>query len=110
MTKKFCVIGNPINHSLSPKIQNYWFKQNKIDSIYEKRLIQERELDKFVKNIKDEDIFGANVTVPFKQKIIPYLDKISDLSKRTQSVNTIYKKKKSINWGQHRRLWLCSVN
>ena len=92
MTKKFCVIGNPINHSLSPKIQNYWFKQNKIESIYEKRLLQESELDKFIKSIKDEDISGVNVTVPFKQKIIPYLDKISDLSKRTQSVNTIYKK------------------
>ncbi len=92
MTKKFCVIGNPINHSLSPKIQNYWFQKNKIDSIYEKKFIQEHELEEFVKSIRKEYITGANVTVPFKQKIIPFLDEISDLSKKTQSVNTIYKK------------------
>ncbi len=93
MTKKFCVIGNPVEHSLSPKIQNFWFEYNKIDSIYEKKLVKESELNEFIINIKNEHISGANVTVPFKQKIIPYLDKISDLSDKTQSVNTIYKKK-----------------
>jgi Shikimate 5-dehydrogenase len=41
--KKFCVIGNPIDHSLSPKLHNFWFKKNKIDAIYEKKLLEEKE-------------------------------------------------------------------
>ena len=45
----------------------------------------------FIKQLKGGNIDGANVTVPFKQEIIPYLDNLSDLSKKTQSVNTIYK-------------------
>ena len=40
--KKFCVIGNPIDHSLSPKLHNFWFKKNKIEAIYEKKLLVEK--------------------------------------------------------------------
>ena len=35
--KKFLVIGDPIEHSLSPKLHNYWFKQNNVDALYEKK-------------------------------------------------------------------------
>ena len=90
MTKKYLIIGNPVSHSLSPQIHNYWFNQNKIDSVYEKKELNEKELPDIVKNIRDGEISGINVTVPFKQKIIPFLDKLSKLSKKTQSVNTIY--------------------
>ena len=38
--KKLCVIGNPIEHSLSPKIHNIWIKQNKLDFVYEKKLLE----------------------------------------------------------------------
>ena len=41
--KKFLVIGNPIKHSLSPKLHNYWFKQNNIDAVYEKRQIEDED-------------------------------------------------------------------
>ena len=47
--KKFLVIGNPIQHSLSPNLHNYWFKKNNIKAIYEKKLIDERQdLEKLV--------------------------------------------------------------
>ena len=39
MKKKFLVIGNPIDHSLSPKLHNYWIKKYKIDAVYEKKLL-----------------------------------------------------------------------
>ena len=42
--KKFLVIGNPIKHSLSPRLHNYWLKKNNIQGIYHKKLIQEQEI------------------------------------------------------------------
>ena len=88
--KKYLVIGNPISHSLSPKLHNYWIKNHNIDAIYEKEKFNEDELEKLFLNIKDKKISGANVTVPFKKAVIPFLDKLSAEAERTQAVNTIY--------------------
>ena len=52
MIKKFLVIGNPIQHSLSPDLHNYWIKKNKIRASYEKKLIEEDGLKKFISDIK----------------------------------------------------------
>ena len=87
--KKFFVIGNPINHSLSPKLHNYWFKENKIDAVYDKIKIDENDLETIIARLKEKQISGINVTVPFKRKVIPYLDKLSLEAEQTQSVNTI---------------------
>ena len=65
--KKFLVIGNPIQHSLSPKLHNYWFKKNNIDAIYEKKLIDENNIKEIILEIKENKIQGINVTVPFKK-------------------------------------------
>ena len=46
--KKYLVIGNPIDHSLSPKLHNYWIKKNKIDAIYEKKLLVKDDLEKII--------------------------------------------------------------
>jgi len=94
--KKFLVIGDPIEHSLSPKLHNYWFKQNNIDAIYEKKKINEESLKEIVSKIRSNEIFGVNVTVPYKSKIIKYLDFLSDDANETQSVNTILKKDNKI--------------
>ena len=88
--KKYLVIGNPISHSLSPKLQNYWIKNHNINAIYEKEKLDENELEKLILNIRDRKINGANVTVPFKKAVIPFLDKLSAEAERTQAVNTIY--------------------
>jgi shikimate dehydrogenase len=89
--KKLCVIGNPIEHSLSPKIHNIWIKQNKLDFIYEKKLLEKGDLQKIIKELKDDSLFGCNVTVPFKQNIIEYVDELSSVSFKTNSVNTLFK-------------------
>ena len=94
--KKFLVIGNPIEHSLSPELHNYWIKKNNIDAIYEKQKINEDQLKQYILQVKDKKINGINVTVPFKKKIIPYLDKLSIEAQSTQSVNTIYQKNNKI--------------
>ena len=87
--KKYFVIGNPINHSLSPKLHNYWFKENNIDAIYDKKKIEEKSLQNIISEVKEKKISGINVTVPFKKAVIPYLDKLSPEAEQTQSVNTI---------------------
>jgi len=88
--KKYLVIGNPIEHSLSPKLHNYWLKENNIDAIYDKKKIGDNELKNIISEVKEEKINGINVTVPFKNKVIPFLDELSPEAKDTQSVNTIY--------------------
>ncbi len=87
--KKYFVIGNPIEHSLSPKIHNFWIKKNNIKAIYEKIKLEENEIQSFINEIKEQKISGCNVTVPFKKKVIPFLDKLSLEAEKTQSVNTI---------------------
>ena len=94
--KKYLVIGNPITHSLSPKLHNYWIKQNNVNAIYDKKKLNENELDNLIIDIKERNISGVNVTVPFKNSIIPFLDELSDESNKTQSVNTIYLKDKKV--------------
>jgi shikimate dehydrogenase len=90
--KKYLVIGNPIEHSLSPLIHNYWMKKYKlVDNIYEKRKVEEKDLKEIIKEIRENEIVGVNVTVPFKKLIIPFLDKLDFSAEETQSVNTLFK-------------------
>ena len=87
--KKYFVIGNPINHSLSPTLHNLWLEQNNINAVYEKIKLEENEIKNFILKIKNQEINGCNVTVPFKKTVIPFLDKLSLEAEQTQSVNTI---------------------
>lgn len=89
---KFLVIGNPIKHSLSPKLHNYWIKYNKIDAVYEKKNLEEENIQILVDEIRNEKITGINVTIPFKKKIISFMDELSPTAKEVESVNTVYKK------------------
>ena len=88
--KKYLVIGNPIEHSLSPKLHNYWIKKNNIDAIYDKKQVKESDIKDIISDIKNEKINGINVTMPFKKLIIPFIDKLSPEANESQSVNTIY--------------------
>jgi shikimate dehydrogenase len=90
--KKFLVIGNPIEHSFSPKLHNYWIKANKLKAIYEKQKLDENEIKNLILKIREKKVHGINVTVPFKKKIISYLDHLSLEAEKTQSVNTVYLK------------------
>ena len=87
--KKYLVVGNPIAHSLSPRLHNNWLKENNINAKYEKTKLDIDEIESLINNIKQKKIAGCNVTVPFKKTVIPYLDKLSLEAEQTQSVNTI---------------------
>ena len=94
--KKFLVIGNPIQHSLSPDLHNYWIKKNNLKAIYDKKLLTENDIGNIILMLKKEEIHGINVTVPFKKKIINFLEKLSPEATQSQSVNTIYKENNKI--------------
>ena len=46
--KKYLVIGNPINHSLSPKLHNYWLKKNDIEANYDKQVIEKKNVQEII--------------------------------------------------------------
>ena len=87
--RKYFVIGNPIDHSLSPILHNRWLKENNINATYDRKKIDKEDIQSIISEIKQKKIHGINVTVPFKKTVIPYLDKLSSEAERTQSVNTI---------------------
>tara|TARA_B100000787_G_C16141545_1_gene272246 strand:+ start:90 stop:881 length:792 start_codon:yes stop_codon:yes gene_type:complete len=88
--KKYLVIGDPIEHSLSPKLHNFWIKNNNINAIYEKQKLNENEIESLILKVKKKKLNGINVTVPFKKAVIPYLDRLTLEAESTQSVNTVY--------------------
>ena len=90
MKKKFAIIGNPISHSLSPILHNYWFKKYNIDAEYILMNVKEKELENVTKKIRSNELNGINITLPYKQKIIPFVDRLINDAKSTNSVNTIY--------------------
>ena len=86
--KKYCVIGCPIKHSLSPKIFNRAFRRMKISAQYKAIEVEPRNLAKFMRDFR-ENYAGANVTIPHKEKIIKFLDKLSPSAKAIGAVNVI---------------------
>ena len=94
--KKYLVIGNPIGHSLSPKLHNHWIKKNNIDAVYDKKQLNENDIKGTILKVRNGEIDGINVTIPFKKSVIPYLDQLTPLANEAQSVNTIYKEKNKV--------------
>ncbi len=90
MTKKFGIIGNPIKHSLSPVLHNYWFQKYKIDASYSLMETKDTDLTRVVQRIKNQEINGINITLPYKQKIVSHIDELVNDAEITSSVNTIY--------------------
>ena len=86
---RFGIIGNPISHSLSPVMHNYWFKKYNINAEYELFDIAENEIQNVITKIKDKNIKGVNVTLPYKKTVIPYLNKTINDANETHSVNTL---------------------
>ncbi len=86
------IIGNPVEHSLSPVMQNAAFKALKVNAVYKLfPLADAEELKLFMEDLKEEDnpIFGLNVTVPYKQDVLAFLDSIDPLAEKIGAVNTL---------------------
>ena len=87
--KSFAIIGDPIAHSLSPVLHNYWFNKYKIDANYSLLNIKEKDIESITDKIRNKELSGINITLPYKQKIIPFIDKLVNDAMSTNSVNTI---------------------
>ena len=68
--KSYAIIGNPVSHSLSPILHNYWFKKYKIRANYSQQNLEEKDLEQIVNKIRNKELIGVNVTLPYKQKIV----------------------------------------
>jgi len=85
------IIGYPLSHSLSPSMHNFIYQKLGIEIVYKKWEIEEKNLELHIGKINNDDFVGANVTVPYKEKIVPILDEIKDEAVFTGAVNTIVK-------------------
>lgn len=85
------IIGKPLGYSLSPILHMKGMEKLKEGYIYEKWELEESELEEFLASVKafGSDILGFNVTIPYKEKIIPYLDRLEENCKLLKAVNTV---------------------
>jgi shikimate dehydrogenase len=88
-TKIYGVLGYPAKHSLSPVMHNAAFKALRINAEYKIFEIEPYELNIFLTSLSKNNIFGLNVTVPYKEKVMPSLDSISSEAELIGAVNTI---------------------
>ncbi len=83
------LFGFPVKHSLSPLIHNYVFKKKNVDSVYLCFEIKPKDLERATHSLKVYNFIGVNVTIPFKQKIMRYLDRIDRRAQLIGAVNTV---------------------
>jgi shikimate dehydrogenase len=86
-TKLYGVIGNPVQHSLSPVIHNGAFKRLGWNAVY--LAFEVKHVERALEGIRGLGLKGVSVTLPFKTEVIPFLDKIEGLAKKIGAVNTI---------------------
>ena len=89
--KHFAVIGDPIKHSLSPVMHQWIFNSLGMDAEYIKIKVGKNELPKIVQKMKNGDLDGINITIPYKETIMEHLDEINPRAKLIGSVNCIMK-------------------
>ncbi len=86
------IIGNPVAHSLSPAMHNAAFKALKVNAVYKTfPLVDDEELKLFFEDLKEinNPIFGLNVTVPYKEKAMTFVDIVDPFAERVGAVNTL---------------------
>lgn len=88
-TKLYFLIGDPVEKTLSPKLQNFMFKNGGINSLYMAFKVEDKDLEKAIDGFRAINVGGFNVTIPHKQKVMKYLDEISDEAKAIGAVNTV---------------------
>ena len=88
-TKTYCIIGDPIHHSLSPPMQNAAFAALSLNCTYIAFRVPAGELKESVESLRSINIAGFNVTVPHKIDVINYLDELDATAKKAAAVNTV---------------------
>ncbi|WP_445490292.1 shikimate dehydrogenase [Niallia sp. 03133] len=89
--KKYVVIGDPIQHSMSPVMHNDLFQFYRMDAVYKAVHIKKGMLKEGLQQLREMNVAGFNVTVPHKTDIIPFLDSLDPLSEAIGAVNTVVK-------------------
>ncbi len=87
--KKFAVIGHPINHSKSPALHQAGFAELEIDATFEAIDVKPEELRDWMIN-EVQNYAGVAVTIPHKESILPFVDKLTEASKSIGAINTLY--------------------
>ncbi|MEM2914534.1 MAG: shikimate dehydrogenase [Candidatus Bathyarchaeia archaeon] len=95
-TRVYGVIGDPIEHSLSPCFQNAAFRHYELDSVYVAFRVKKEDLKEAIQGVRSLGICGLNVTMPHKVDVIPYLDGLDETAEKIGSVNTIANKNKRL--------------
>src|SRR6056297_1108361 len=88
-TKLLGLLGNPLEHSFSPIMHNKAYEKNNLNYLYLPLEIEEDNIKDVLKGIKHMNFIGLNVTIPYKLKIMEFLDEIDPLAKKIGSVNTV---------------------
>ena len=88
-TSFLALIGNPVNHSLSPIMQNAAIQYLGLDLIYIAIPCEIEDLEIVVNSLKKMNCKGLNITIPFKQKVFDYCNEISSVAKRVKAINTL---------------------
>lgn len=88
-TRLAAVVANPIKHSISPFIHNSAFKDTNTNGVYVAWEIESSELAETVANIRRYQMFGINLSMPYKEQVIPYLDQLSEEARLIGAVNTV---------------------
>jgi len=88
-TKTYCIIGDPIHHSLSPTIQNAAFAAKGLNCTYIAFRVPEAELKESIESMRSINIAGFNVTTPHKTQVMRYLDEFEPTAKKAAAVNTV---------------------
>ena len=83
------VIGNPVEHTLSPDIHNTLANACGINLAYAPFFVEKGGLEAAIKDAFALNVLGINVTVPYKQDVIAHLEDIDPLAKAVESVNTL---------------------
>ncbi|MFQ5722198.1 MAG: shikimate dehydrogenase family protein, partial [Candidatus Aminicenantales bacterium] len=92
MVKKslFGLLGKNLNYSLSPSIFNHYFRKMKIEALYVPLSIPSEFIPELLEKIKQSSFVGLNVTMPYKEKVIPYLDQINEDALKIGAINVIH--------------------
>ncbi|CAM2939847.1 shikimate 5-dehydrogenase [Streptococcus acidominimus] len=88
-TRLAAVVAKPIKHSISPFIHNLAFEKTGVNGVYVAWEIPEEYLTVTLDNIKRYDMFGINLSMPYKQAVIPYLDELTESARLISAVNTV---------------------
>ena len=86
---KACVIGNPISHSLSPKLHGYWLKRYGLPGEYTALQVTEGDLEETLRMLPSQGFVGVNVTLPHKVEVLQYADQITDRATLIGAANTL---------------------